>query len=67
MPRPPIGNGHLSHPTQGRHELQFEYLDRFLRAGTARFTLGLSPHAIGAAWFDWSLHLLRSPGRQLDL
>ncbi len=51
----------------GGYEFQLDYLDRFLRATTARLTLGLSPHAIGAAWFDWTLHLARSPGRMTDL
>ncbi|MEZ5910607.1 MAG: alpha/beta fold hydrolase [Hyphomicrobiaceae bacterium] len=49
------------------YEPQFDYLDRFLRATSARLTLGLSPHAVAAAWFDWALHLGLSPGRQLDL
>jgi polyhydroxyalkanoate synthase len=63
---PPIGDG-ISISSTGDYEPQFDYLDRFLSAGTARLTLGLSPHAIGAAWFDWSLHLARSPGRIADL
>ncbi|MEZ5815774.1 MAG: alpha/beta fold hydrolase [Hyphomicrobiaceae bacterium] len=63
---PVIGDG-VSIKPQGDYELQFDYVDRFLRASTARLTLGLSPHAIGAAWFDWSLHLMRSPGRVMDL
>ena len=62
----PIGDG-LTIKRQGDYELQFDYVDRFLRASSARMTLGLSPHAIGAAWFDWWLHLGRSPGRMLDL
>lgn len=49
------------------YEFQFDYLDRFMRAGAARLTLGLSPHAIGAAWFDWWVHLMRSPGRRTDI
>ncbi len=66
LPAPPIGDGVTIH-AGGAYEPQFDYVDRFLRAGTARVTLGLSPHAIGAAWFDWSLHLMRSPGRLTDL
>lgn len=62
----PIGDG-VTIKRQGDYELQFDYVDRFLRASTARLTMGVSPHAIGAAWFDWWLHLGRSPGRMLDL
>ena len=63
---PPIGDG-ISIRASDAYVPQFDYLDRFLRAGTARLTLGLSPHAIAAAWFDWALHVFRSPGRMLDL
>ena len=55
-------------PVNGfNYEMQFDYFDRFLHGTTARLTLGLSPHAVGAAWFDWLHHLARSPGRQMDL
>lgn len=49
------------------YEFQFEQFDRLIRSATAKATLGLSPHAMGAAWFDWGLHLAQAPGRQLDL
>ena len=42
-------------------------LDRGAMASLARFTGGLSPHAMIDAWSDWAMHLARAPGRQLEL
>jgi len=42
-------------------------LDRSAMASLARFTAGLSPHAMIDAWSDWAMHLARAPGRQLEL
>jgi len=42
-------------------------LDRGAMASLARFTAGLSPHAMIDAWSDWAMHLARAPGRQLEL
>jgi len=49
------------------HRLHFENLDRSVRAATARITGGISPFAVSAAVFDWWSHLVRAPGRQLEL
>jgi polyhydroxyalkanoate synthase len=42
-------------------------LDRQVHATAARFSMGLSPIALGLAFTDWALHLASSPGRQLEL
>jgi polyhydroxyalkanoate synthase len=45
----------------------FETMDRLAHATLARFTQGISPHAELAAWFAWTSHLARAPGRQMEL
>ncbi len=42
-------------------------LDRGGMASLARISAGLSPHAMLDAWSDWSMHLARAPGRQMEL
>ena len=44
-----------------------EVLDRSLHYWMSRFTLGLSPMALGLAWADWAVHLAVSPGKQFQL
>ena len=41
--------------------------DRSLHAGIARFTAGLSPAALVAAYMDWATHLALSPGKRAQL
>src|SRR5689334_17939460 len=45
----------------------FALLDRAVHAAIARLTGGLSPAALALAFFDWSVHLAASPGKQLAL
>ncbi len=45
----------------------FENWNRVARATAARLTQGFSPYAHAAAWFDWTSHLARAPGRQAEL
>ncbi|MDP1639718.1 MAG: poly-beta-hydroxybutyrate polymerase N-terminal domain-containing protein, partial [Hyphomicrobium sp.] len=42
-------------------------IDRSVRFAVARLTSGLSPAALSEAYFDWSVHLLASPGKQSQL
>jgi polyhydroxyalkanoate synthase len=42
-------------------------LDRAVRAGIAHLTVGLAPSALAGAFFDWTVHLAVSPGKQLEL
>jgi len=44
-----------------------DVIDRSLHATLARFTLGLSPAALGGAYLDWATHLAASPGKQAQL
>ncbi len=44
-----------------------DVIDRSLHAAAARFTMGLSPAALGEAFFDWAIHLTFSPGKRLRL
>jgi polyhydroxyalkanoate synthase len=50
-----------------RNGYTFDNLDRIVSAATGKLTHGVSPHAMSAAWFDWASHMLRAPGRQLEL
>jgi polyhydroxyalkanoate synthase subunit PhaC len=59
---PPVPNT----PTKGPVHRHAD-LDRNAMASLARFTCGLSPHAMVDAWSDWAMHLARAPGRQLEL
>ncbi len=42
-------------------------LDRIARAMLGRFSAGVSPAALSAAFFDWGMHLAASPGKQAFL
>lgn len=44
-----------------------EVLDALANAWRARGTGGLSPAAALLAWYDWSLHLMLSPGKRASL
>src|SRR5271166_6572538 len=73
----PIGERGLAPPplslpapvveTAAADGLSFGNLDRIARAAEGRFTQGVSPNAMTAASVDWASHLMRAPGRQLEL
>lgn len=44
-----------------------DVLDRSVHAAMSRFTMGLSPSALAGAYADWMVHLMVSPGKQLQL
>ncbi len=44
-----------------------ETLDHATQAWLSRFTHGLSPAALMAAWFDWATHIAAAPGKRLQL
>jgi polyhydroxyalkanoate synthase len=44
-----------------------EILDRSLHAAAARTTASLSPASLAGAYFDWLMHLMFSPGKQVQL
>jgi polyhydroxyalkanoate synthase len=44
-----------------------DIIDRALHAALARFSLGLSPAAVSAAYLDWLVHLVVAPGKRLQL
>lgn len=49
------------------HTTMEQALDKGLKAAQSRFTGGLSPIALAAAYADWALHLSSAPGKQLEL
>jgi polyhydroxyalkanoate synthase len=63
--RPPIVKQDVLRDIVAQHS--FETADRVAHATVARFTQGVSPYAQSSAWYDWSAHLARSPGRLTEL
>ena len=52
---------------QSSPDSAFQLLDRAAHAVISQATLGLSPAALGGAFFDWWGHLAFSPGKQAEL
>ena len=69
----------VQNPTDGRRPSQqhdrdsysvtalADITDRALHAATARFTAGISPAALAAAYLDWAAHLAYAPGKRILL
>ena len=53
--------------SEGARVPSFETMDRLGSAFAAKFTQGISPHALYDAWFDWAAHLVNAPGRLVEL
>ena len=53
--------------SEGARVPSFETMDRLGSAVAAKFTQGISPHALYDAWFDWASHLVNAPGRLVEL
>src|SRR5208283_3643939 len=42
-------------------------MDRLINSWEGRFTLAVSPEALGLAYFDWATHMMKSPGKRMEL
>lgn len=42
-------------------------LDRAFKANLARLTAGITPGGLASVYFEWLVHLMLSPGKQLEL
>ncbi len=76
MPVPGPAGHQAGHTVAGPHPFERdsyastafqEILDRSFHAFAARATAGLSPSALAGAWADWAVHLMTSPGKQVQL
>lgn len=56
-----------AYPLSHTHTTMEQALDKGLKASLAKFTAGLSPIALAAAYSDWALHLASAPGKRLEL
>ena len=56
-----------AYPLSHTHMTMEQALDKGLKASLAKFTAGLSPIALAAAYSDWALHLASAPGKRLEL
>lgn len=66
-PDTPAAKNNLGDQNPPNHVNAEQALDKGLRAAQARFTGGISPIALTAAFSDWALHLMSSPGKQLEI
>jgi polyhydroxyalkanoate synthase len=69
MPRPLQGAAEVGSDERDSYAVTAiaDITDRSLHAGVARLTGGLSPASLAHAYFDWLMHLISSPGKQMQL
>lgn len=66
----PAGGKIADHAAAARSILEdnaWRIIDRVAHATVANMTAGVSPMALAMAYFDWSMHLALSPGKQVAL
>src|SRR6056297_4063132 len=54
-------------PIEALDRYSTKSLDRAANAHLARFTLGVTPYGLSSTFFTWWMHLLGSPGKQVQL
>jgi polyhydroxyalkanoate synthase subunit PhaC len=64
---PPAATRPSVRPLSHLHRSMEQTLDKGLSSAMAKFTAGLSPIALQAAFSDWAMHLAFAPGKQLEL
>ena len=57
----------VTSPIEAPDRYSTKSLDRAFNAHLARFTLGVSPYGLASTFFTWGVHLMGSPGKQVQL
>jgi polyhydroxyalkanoate synthase len=69
QPRPTGSSETLLQPSslEAPERTPFAGVDRTFKANLARLTQGVTPAGIARAYFDWLMHMMLAPGKQLQL
>ena len=54
-------------PLEGPDRFSTLGIDKAFKSHLARFTLGISPAGLASMYFEWLVHLMISPGKQIQL